>query len=68
MQQLLSPILLASQNEMSILLFEFQYSNFERVTQNKLEQCIDLCFKLGSTQNQNAAFRFSIYKNKKIFN
>ena len=53
---------------MSILLFEFQYSNFERVTENKLEKCVDICFKLGSTQNQNAAFRFSIYKNKKMFN
>ena len=50
---------------MSILLFEFQYSNFERVTQNKLEKCVDICFKFGSTQNQNAAFRFSMYKNKK---
>ena len=65
MWQHATAILLASYNEMSILLFEFQYSNFERVTQNKLEQCIDICFKLGSTQNQNAAFRFSIYKNKK---
>jgi hypothetical protein len=50
---------------MSILLFEFQYSNFERGTQNKLKQCIDICFKMRSTENQNAAFGFSIYKNLK---